>query len=166
MVDLLRWYCGGEPVEVTAHAAGDDPWQEDGIAAIIRFDTGNTGVLLAARTAGAWNEKLDAYGAGRSAEVRAPESVSITVDGVTTTRDLSSEAFGWATATETLGFAEAVHHFLDRIADRRAALDQRARRRRHPDAARPHPPGRGTADHEQEGRQWASHATNAVPQRA
>ena len=77
---------------------------------------------MAARTAGAWNEKLDAYGAGRSAEVRAPESVSITVDGVTTTRNLSSEAFGWATATETLGFAEAVHHFLDRTADRRPPL--------------------------------------------
>ena len=25
MVDLLRWYCGGEPVDVTAHAAGDGP---------------------------------------------------------------------------------------------------------------------------------------------
>jgi virulence factor len=61
MVDLLRWYCGGEPVDVTAHSAGDDPWQEDGTTAIVRFDTGNTGVLMA-RTAGAWNEKLDAYG--------------------------------------------------------------------------------------------------------
>ena len=56
---------------------------------------------MAARTAGAWNEKLDAYGAGRTAEVQAPESVSITVDGVTTIRNLSSEAYGWATATET-----------------------------------------------------------------
>ena len=145
MVDLLRWYCGGEAVDVTAHTAGDDPWQEDGTTAIIRFDTGNTGVLVAARTAGAWNEKLDAYGAGRSAEVQAPESVSITVDGVTTTRNLSSEAYGWATATETLGFAEAVHHFLDRISRSPAAPDQRARRRRHPAAARPHPHVRGAA---------------------
>jgi virulence factor len=166
MVDLLRWYCGGEPVEVTAHAAGDDPWQEDGTAAIIRFDTGNTGVLIAARTAGAWNEKLDAYGAGRSAEVRAPESVSITVDGVTTTRDLSSEAYGWATATQTLGFAEAVHHFLDRLADRRppltdgrdAVASQRLLGRILEAAELP--------THEQEGRQWASHATTASRQRS
>ena len=166
MVDLLRWYCGGEPVDVTAHAAGDDPWQEDGTAAIIRFDTGNTGVLIAARTAGAWNEKLDAYGAGRSAEVRAPESVSITVDGVTTTRDLSSEAYGWATATRTLGFAEAVHHFLDRRADRRPPLtdgrDAVATQRlldRILEAAE-------LPTHEQEGRQWASHATTASRQRS
>ncbi len=162
MVDLLRWYCGGEPVEVTAHAAGDDPWQEDGTTAVIRFDTGNTGVLVAARTAGAWNEKLDAYGAGRSAEVQAPESVSITVDGVTTSRSLSSEAFGWATATETLGFAEAVHHFLDRIDDRRPPLtsgrDAVATQKlldRILEKA-------GLPTYEQEGRLWASHATNVV----
>jgi virulence factor len=164
MVDLLRWYCGGEPIEVTAHTAGDDPWQEDGTVAIIRFDTGNTGVMMAARTAGAWNEKLDAYGGGRSAEVRAPESVSITFDGVTTIRNLSAEAFGWATATETLGFAEAVHHFLDRIADRQPALtngrDALATQKLLDQILS----AAGLPTHEQQGRQWASHATNAVRQ--
>jgi virulence factor len=162
MVDLLRWYCGGEAVEVTAHAAGNDPWEEDGTAAMIRFDSGGTGVLMAARTAGAWSEKLDAYGSGRSAEVRAPESVLITVDGVTTSRELSSEAFGWATATETLGFAAAVHHFLDRIVDRQPPLtsgrDAVATQRlldRILEVA-------GLPTREQEGRQWASHATNAA----
>ncbi|MFJ3024318.1 SDR family oxidoreductase [Streptomyces tendae] len=72
MVDLLRWFCGGDVVEVTGAAAGTDPWEEDGTAALIRFSTGNTGVLVAARTAGAWGEKLDAYGQMRSAEVIAP----------------------------------------------------------------------------------------------
>jgi len=166
MVDLLRWYCGGQPVQVTAHTAGDDPWQEDGTTAVIRFDTGNTGVLVAARTAGAWNEKLDAYGAGRSAEVQAPESVSITIDGVTTTRNLSSEAYGWATATETLGFAAAVHHFLDRINDRRPPLtsgrDAVATQRLLDQILT----SAGLPTHEQEGRQWASHATNPVQQPA
>jgi len=162
MVDLLRWYCGGEAVEVTAHAAGDDPWQEDGTAAMIRFDSGATGVLMAARTAGAWSEKLDAYGLGRSAEVRAPESVSITVDGVTTSRELSAEAFGWATATESLGFAAAVHHFLDRIVDRQPPLtsgrDAVATQRLLDQVLT----AAGLPTREQEGRQWASHATNAV----
>ena len=160
MVDLLRWYCGGEPVEVAAHTAGDDPWQEDGTAGLVRFSSGNTGVLMAARTAGAWNEKLDAYGAGRSAEVRAPESVTITIDGVTTSRNLSAEAYGWATATETLGFAQAVHHFLDRIADRQPALTsgrEAVATQRLLDQILA---AAGLPTAEQEGRQWASHATN------
>lgn len=166
MVDLLRWYCGGNPVQVTAHTAGDDPWQEDGTTAVIRFDTGNTGVLVAARTAGAWNEKLDAYGAGRSAQVQAPESVSITVDGVTTTRTLSSEAFGWATATDTLGFSAAVHHFLDRINDRRPPLTSGRDAVATQQLLETILTSAGLPTHEQQGRQWASHATNPVRQPA
>lgn len=162
MVDLLRWYCGGEAVDVTAHTAGDDPWEEDGTAAMVRFDSGATGVLMAARTAGAWSEKLDAYGSGRTAEVRAPELVSITVDGTTTSRELSAEAYGWATATETLGFAEAVHHFLDRISDRQPPLtsghDAVATQRLLDQILE----AAGLPTREQEGRQWASHATNTV----
>ncbi|AQW49586.1 Gfo/Idh/MocA family protein [Streptomyces violaceusniger] len=122
MVDLLRWFCGGDVVEVTSAAAGTDPWEEDGTAALIRFSTGNTGLLVAARTAGAWGEKLDAYGQMRSAEVIAPDTVAVTADGARTVRSMSPEAFGWATATETFGFADAVRHFLDRVKDRRQPL--------------------------------------------
>ena len=43
MVDLLHWYCGGEPVDVSAHAAGEDRWQEGGAAALVRFDNGHAG---------------------------------------------------------------------------------------------------------------------------
>jgi len=165
MVDLLRWYCGGNAVEVSAHSAGSDQWQEDGSAALIRFDSGNTGVLVAARNAGAWNEKLDAYGAGRSVEIQAPESVSITDAGDTRTRSLSSEAFGWATATETLGFAAAVHHFLECVAERRqpltngreAVATQRLLDRILAAA--------GLPTEEEEGRTWASHATQGSSHR-
>ena len=160
MVDLLRWYCGGEAEHVAAHAAGDDPWEEDGVAATIRFSTGNTGVLMAARTAGAWNEKLDAYGDGKTVEVRAPETVSTTVKGVTTSRELSAEAYGWATATDTLGFSAAVHHFLDRVADRaqpltsgREAVHTQRLLDRILAAA-------GLPTEEQAGREWASHAVS------
>lgn len=58
----------------------------------------------------------------RSAEVIAPDSVVITDQGVRTIRTMSPEKFGWATATETFGFAHAVHHFLDRIRDRQEPL--------------------------------------------
>lgn len=161
MVDLLRWYCGGEPEHVAAHAAGEDPWEEDGIAATIRFSTGNTGVLMAARTAGAWNEKLDAYGDGKTVEVRAPESVSTTINGVTTSRELSAEAYGWATATDTLGFSAAVHHFLDRMADRAQPLTsgrEAVRTQRLLDQILA---AAGLPTEEQTGREWASHAVNA-----
>jgi virulence factor len=94
--------------------------------------------------------------------VRAPESVAITVEGATTVRDLSSEAFGWATATETLGFAAAVHHFLDRRADRRPPLtsgrDAVATQKLLDQILR----SAGLPTHEQGGRQWASHATAPV----
>ncbi|MDI2034198.1 Gfo/Idh/MocA family protein [Paenarthrobacter nitroguajacolicus] len=161
MVDLLRWYCGGEPVHVAAHAAGEDPWEEDGLAATIRFSTGNTGVLMAARTAGAWNEKLDAYGDGKTVEVRAPETVSTTINGVTTSRELSAEAYGWATATDTLGFSTAVHHFLDRVADRAQPLTsgrEAVRTQRLLDQILA---AAGLPTEEQTGREWASHAVNA-----
>jgi len=160
MVDLLRWYCGGEPEHVAAHAAGDDPWEEDGVAATVRFSTGNTGVLMAARTAGAWNEKLDAYGDGKSVEVRAPETVSTTVKGVTTSRELSAEAYGWATATDTLGFSAAVHHFLDRVADRTQPLTsgrEAVHTQRLLDQILA---ASGLPTEEQAGREWASHAVN------
>ncbi|BCW78274.1 Gfo/Idh/MocA family oxidoreductase [Arthrobacter sp. NicSoilC5] len=161
MVDLLRWYCGGEPEHVAAHAAGEDPWEEDGLAATIRFSTGNTGVLMAARTAGAWNEKLDAYGDGKTVEVRAPETVSTTINGITTSRELSAEAYGWATATDTLGFSAAVHHFLDRVADRAQPLTsgrEAVRTQRLLDQILA---AAGLPTEEQTGREWASHAVNA-----
>jgi virulence factor len=159
MVDLLRWYCGGEPLEVTAHATGEDPWQEDGVAALVRFDNGHTGLLLGARNAGGWSEKLDAYGSGASANVTAPDRISISRPDGTTVREMSSEAFGWATATQTFGFAGAVHHFLDRVRDRAEPLTSGA------DAVKTQLlldrilAVAGLPTEEQPGRTWSSHAT-------
>jgi virulence factor len=158
MVDLLRWYCGGEPVDVSAHAAGEDRWQEDGVAALVRFDNGHSGVLVAARDAGGWSEKLDAYGDGASANVTAPDRISISRPDGTTVREMSPEAFGWATATQTFGFAGAVHHFLDRVRDRGTPLTSGA------DAAKTQLlldrilAAAGLPTDEQPGRVWSSHA--------
>ena len=159
MVDLLRWYCGGSAVAVEAHAAGADPWQEDGVMALIRFDSGNTGVLVAARTAGGWEESLHAYGDGTSVHIEAPERISTTVHGVTTSREMRAEAFGWATATRTFGFAGAVEHFLDCVRDRtvpltsgREAAETQLLLDRILTAA-------GLPTEEQDGRTWESHAS-------
>lgn len=158
MVDLLRWYCAGEPTDVTAHAAGDDPWQEDGVSALVRFDNGNTGVLMAARNAGTWSEKLDAYGQGITVTVTAPDQVAVTRDNTTTVREMSPEAFGWATATQTFGFAAAVHHFIDRVRDRQEPLTSGAEAAKTQQLLERILSSAGLPTEEQEGRVWSSHA--------
>lgn len=158
MVDLLRWFCGGDVVDVAAASAGTDPWEEDGTGALIRFSTGNTGLLIAARAAGAWGEKLDAYGQMRSAEVIAPDTVAVTVDGVRTVRSMSPEAFGWATATETFGFADAVRHFLDRVQDRQQPLTSGWEAVKTQQLLDQILAAAGLPTEEQEGRTWSSKA--------
>jgi virulence factor len=158
MVDLLRWYCGGEPVDVSAHAAGEDRWQEDGVAALVRFDNGHSGVLVAARDAGGWSEKLDAYGDGASANVTAPDRISISRPDGTTVREMSPEAFGWATATQTFGFAGAVHHFLDRVRDRGTPLTSGADAKKTQLLLDRILAVAGLPTDEQPGRVWSSHA--------
>jgi virulence factor len=79
-------------------------------------------VLVAARDAGGWSEKLDAYRDAASANVTAPDWISISRRDGTTAREMSPEAFGWAMVTQTFGFAGAVHHFLDRVRDRGTPL--------------------------------------------
>jgi virulence factor len=86
--------------------------------------------------------------------------VSTTVGGVTTSRELSAEAYGWATATDTLGFSAAVHHFLDRVADRAQPLTsgrEAVHTQRLLDRILA---ASGLPAEEQPGRQWASHATS------
>ena len=114
---------------------------------------------MAARTAGAWSEKLDAYGAGRSAEVTGTRTgLDHRRRRHHRARNVSSEAFGWATATQTLGFAEAVHHFLDRVRDRGEPLTSGA------DAVKTQLlldrilAVAGLPTEEQPGRAWSSHA--------
>jgi virulence factor len=118
MVDLLRWYCG-EAETVTAYAVGDDPWQEDGLMALIRFDTNATGALVAARTAGSWDERLDAYGNAMSVRVITPDSVSIDRQNETHLVEMRPRAAGWVDATSTLGFRGCVDDFLDAILQER-----------------------------------------------
>src|SRR5690606_37475488 len=139
-------------------AAGEDRWQEDGLTATVRFDNGNTGVLVAARNAGGWEEVLDAYGDSTSVHVAAPDRIAITRSGTTTSREMRAEAFGWATATETFGFRAAVDHFIDRVNDRampltsgREAAETQLLLDRILAAA-------GLPTAEDPGRQWSSHA--------
>jgi virulence factor len=121
MIDLLRWFCG-EPEQLTAHTIAPDPYQEDGTMALIRFSTGSIGTLVAARTAGEWDERLDAYGGLSSVRVTAPDSVAISQGGETHTVEMRPRAFGWAQATVTMGFGPEVSHFIECVRERRRPL--------------------------------------------
>lgn len=121
MVDLLRWFCG-EPVTVTGHSDFTDPYREEGAAALIQFDSGATGVLVAARCAGEWDERLDLYGGLSSVRVVAPDTVAISRDGTTTVTEMRPRAMGWADVTTTAGFAPAVDHFLKSVRTRTSPL--------------------------------------------
>jgi virulence factor len=128
------------------------------VGALIRFDNGHTGVLMAARNAGGWGEKLDAYGDGVTAAIIAPDRVTITRESGSTVREMSPEAFGWATATQTFGFAGAVHHFLDRVRDRQQPLTSGAEAAKTQRLLDRILAAAGLPTEEQPGRVWTSHA--------
>jgi virulence factor len=121
MIDLLRWFCG-EPVEVTAHSIATDPYEEDGTMALIRFDSGTIGALVAARVAGEWDERLDIYGDMTSVRVTAPDVVAISRDGETRLIEMRPRAQGWAEVNKTMGFGPEVQHFLDCVRTRRQPI--------------------------------------------
>lgn len=121
MVDLLRWFCG-EAVDVTAHTDAPDPYAENGTAALLRFDTGATAVLMAARCAGDWDERLDLYGDLTSVRVVSPDSVAVSREGRTELTEMRPRAMGWNDVTTSAGFAPAVLHFLDCVRTRSIPL--------------------------------------------
>ena len=94
MVDLLRWFCG-EATDIAAHSVASEPYEEEGTMALIRFDTGAIGTLVAARCAGEWDERLDLYGGMTSLRVTAPDQLATSADGVTSLVEMRPRASGW-----------------------------------------------------------------------
>lgn len=121
MIDLLRWFCG-EPETVTAHAVAPDPYKEDGTMALIRFAGGAIGTLVAARCAGEWDERLEAYGNLTSARVTAPDQVAISKNGETRVIEMRPRAQGWAQVNKTRGFGPEVAHFIQCVRERKKPL--------------------------------------------
>ena len=80
VVDCLRWLAG-EPTQVVPFA---DEFQADWknvFTALLRFDSGAAGVLLANRAAGGRYERFELHGPGISTYLRAPERLEIWTDG-------------------------------------------------------------------------------------
>jgi len=121
LLDLLRWFCG-EAVSVTATAQADDPYREQGVTALIEFDTGVSAAVAMLRCTGEWDERLELYGDGTTVRVVAPDRVTVTRDGVSTVRDLRARANGWNDVKVSAGFAPAMEHFLHCIRTREQPL--------------------------------------------
>lgn len=121
MVDLLRWFCG-EAETVTAHAVAPDLYEEDGTMALIRSETGAVGVLVAARCAGEWDERLDAYGNLTTARVTAPDQLAIARQGETRVIEMRPRAQGWAQVNRSMGFGPEVSHFVECVRERKQPL--------------------------------------------
>lgn len=121
MVDLLRWFCG-EAREVNAFGQFTDPYYETSVTAQLRFDSGALGVLIANRSAGQWLERMEIYGGNRTTIVETPERVTVQSTDLETATAETPLDFGWAGATNRLGFSQAIDHFLHSVAERTEPL--------------------------------------------
>jgi len=119
VVDCSRWLAG-EAVEVVPFV---DEFQADWqnvFTALIRFDSGAAGVLLANRAAGARYERFELHGPGISAYVRAPEQAEIWSEGEKEPTVIEyPEARGAISPAwiEHYGYAPESRHFFQCIRD-------------------------------------------------
>ena len=77
MVDLMRYY-GGEVKDVNALTKFTDPYYETFTTAQLEFENGASGMLIAARCSGQWEETIELHGNNRSAFIKMPDSVTVT----------------------------------------------------------------------------------------
>jgi len=117
LIDVMRWFCG-EAAEVSGHAIAPSPYEETGTAALIRFESGAVGMLLAARSAGEWEEQLDVFGGMTTVRVRIPDTLEIVRDGETRRVETRPKALGFTDSVESLGFTAEMAHFVDCVESR------------------------------------------------
>jgi virulence factor len=123
LLDLVRWYCGGRVQAVAASARSLDPSTEACVAATIGFDSGALATFGLTRRPGAWVERMEIHGGGVSALLDFPDRAVVSRDGQTTVH--RPPAPDWAWARDSLadsGIHQAIAHFVDCVASRRAPL--------------------------------------------
>jgi virulence factor len=114
MVDLMRYFCG-EAVDVKAIAKYLDPDYETFTTAQMQFENGSSGILIADRSAGQWEESIEMHGGNRTILVHMPESITVVDNEQRHTTELTPLAMGWAKSEDKLGFSYAVNHFFECI---------------------------------------------------
>ena len=121
MVDLMRYFCG-EAADVNAIAKFEDKDYETFTTAQVKFENGSSGLLVADRSAGQWEEVIEMHGGNRTIIVRMPESVTVVDNEKSHTMELTPLAMGWAKSEDKLGFTNAVNHFFDCIRNDKTPL--------------------------------------------
>lgn len=114
MIDLMRYFCG-EAKDVKALSKFVDRDYETFTTAQIEFESGSSGILIADRSAGQWEENLEMHGGNRTVKITMPESMTVVDNEKSHTMELTPLAMGWAKSEDKLGFSFAVRHFFDCI---------------------------------------------------
>ncbi|MBO8416426.1 MAG: Gfo/Idh/MocA family oxidoreductase [Proteobacteria bacterium] len=125
MVDLMRYY-GGEVKDVKALSKFTDPYYETFTTAQLEFENGASGMLIAARCSGQWEETIELHGSNRSAFIKMPDSVTITDSEEQHKTAMTPLAMGWARSEDKLGFSNAIRHFLDCVRDNKKPMTDAA----------------------------------------
>ena len=113
MVDLMRFYCG-EVHKVNAIAKyKDDINYETFTTAQLQFESGAAGMLIAARSAGQWEESVEIHGGNRTVLINMPNSVTVVDAQEKHVTEMTPLAMGWAKSEDNMGFSYAIQHFID-----------------------------------------------------
>lgn len=116
IVDLMRYF-GGEVRNVHAMSKFTDRDYETFTTAMLEFENGASGMLIADRSSGQWEESIEIHGSNRSVFISMPDSVSVTDENEKHMTEMTPLAMGWAKSEDKLGFTNAIRHFLDCVRD-------------------------------------------------
>lgn len=112
IVDLMRFF-GGEVREVSAISKYTDPDYETFTTAMLHFENGAAGMLIADRSSGQWEETIEIHGGNHSVMIKMPDSVTVVDSQAMHTTEMTPMAMGWAKSEDKLGFTNAIRHFID-----------------------------------------------------
>ena len=124
LLDLMRWFCGGDYTEVSAMAAYErDAYHEQTVGALVRFSSGAIGSLLLHRNSGQWRERFTLHGSGVTAVVDWPETLSVLTESGTEVQHFKPADWAWASDFLVRGgFQQEVEAFVHCVRSRQPPL--------------------------------------------
>ena len=88
----------------------------------VKFENGSSGIMVAARCAGQWEETIEMHGGNRTILIHMPESITIVDNEQSHTTQMTPLAMGWAKSEDKLGFSWAIDHFFECIRENKTPL--------------------------------------------